>query len=154
MLDGGLSTYIPMCLYGYIAIRLCVYKCTSGACFRLPGYCPGAANDSLCRGVRSGRRCLSAHPCGRAGLCRRGGSALGSSAPLWRARMPSLVMRLPPCVATRVWGSGDTNGWVFFLYVFSGFSSLCSVSSSRVVSQLFLPFWFALVGVQVGQWGV
>ena len=49
---------------------------------------------------------------------------------------------------------GGAGGWGFFLCVFSGFPSLCPVFSSKVASRLFLPFWFARVGVRVGQWGV
>lgn len=104
MLDGGylpiqLRIYIPMYLYGYIAIRLCVYKCISGTCFRLPGYCPDAVDMFPYVGVfvRGGDGALARTRVVAPVCVGGGGSALGGSTRGGAPHTPALVIHAALC---------------------------------------------------------
>lgn len=54
----------------------------------------------------------------------------------------------------KVWVRRRRQVGVLFVCLFGVSLFMSLVFSSGVMSRLFLPFWFAQAGVQVGQWGV
>lgn len=161
MLDGGLSIYTAMHLYTYVPIWLysytpmCLQHPPLGAFVCLVTGFPMRWNCLMqVRLVRGGDDNLAHARVVAPGCAGDGVSRAGKFHPhLAFPHAPPTGYMCRPVPLAKVWVRRRRRVGFLFVRLF-GLSSLCPVFSSGVASRLFLSFWFAHVGVRVGQWGV